>query len=50
MAMMLFIFCEGCGIPLRAPARHCVRCLPKQSRRRLSVKKVAPRARRDQSR
>jgi len=46
--MMLFIFCEACGIPLRPPASHCVRCRPeREQRRRTKVKKKT--VRRDQS-
>ncbi len=48
--MMLFIFCETCGIPLRPPVTKCARCRPagKQGQRRIT-KKVTPRDSRQES-
>jgi hypothetical protein len=43
--MMLFVCCEGCGVPLRSQARRCVRCRTarENNRRRLTAKVKAAR-------
>lgn len=43
--MMMFIFCEACGVPVRPPARECARCFPvreMERRRRREAEKACP--------
>ena len=42
--MMMYVFCEGCGIPVRPHETECARCRPilEAQRRRKQADKAMP--------